>query len=316
MPSWDIIEAICDPLNECEICVILAYRNNLEKYRSKVKSMLYELHDKSNILEIKLESLSFEEVKKILYEVFGEGIVNLEKLAGLIYRKTAGNPLYIKQMLNLLLDNKGLYYDGEGCSWCLDPEKAMEVNLPDTVTDIVNSKIESLSIEAKRFLEIASCIGSRFNLELLRKITKNKIDHLEDKLEELCRTGLIIKVFEQPTPVEKEEFEFFHDRIYQNVYEHIEPDRKEQLHFDIAMELLDNPDKIFVEENILSISGHLLECKNVIKREGAGDRLIVDLYFAGLKAKRSAAFEHALKLLSLAEELLGNSSWEKDMTLL
>lgn len=82
MPSWDIIEAICDPLNECEICVILAYRNNLEKYRSKVKSMLYELHDKSNILEIKLESLSFEEVKKILYEVFGEGIVNLEKLAG------------------------------------------------------------------------------------------------------------------------------------------------------------------------------------------------------------------------------------------
>ena len=40
--------------------------------------------------------------------------------------------------------------------------------------------------------------------------------------------------------------------------------------------------------------------------------MIVDLYFAGLKAKRSAAFEYAQKLLNLGEELLGDSCWEED----
>lgn len=113
-----------------------------------------------------------------------------------------------------------------------------------------------------------------------------------------------MEVFEHPETDNTGEYEFFHDRIYQNVYENIDAARKEQLHFDIAMELLNHLDKIFVEENILSITAHLLKCKNVIKREGVGERLIVDLYFAGIKAKRSAAFEHAWKLLALGEELL------------
>ncbi|MDO9536537.1 MAG: hypothetical protein Q7J85_14710 [Bacillota bacterium] len=40
--------------------------------------------------------------------------------------------------------------------------------------------------------------------------------------------------------------------------------------------------------------------------------MIVDLYFAGIKAKQSAAVEHALKKFSLCEELLGESSWRQD----
>jgi len=270
------------------------------------------LYDKENLLKINLESLSIEEVNTVLEMVFDEGFENLNKLAAFIYRRTLGNPLYIKQMLNLLIDNDSIYYNTEINRWCLDPGKAIEVNIPDTVADIINSRIDSLSHEARQLLEIASCIGSRFSLELMRKLIKNEITSLEEKIDELCRTGLIIRVFEQPASGKKDEFEFFHDRIYQNVYDHIAPDRREQLHFDIAMELLDYPDKIFVEENLLSITGHLLECKDVIKREGVEDRLIVDIYLAGLKAKQSAAFEHALKLFSLSEELLGNCCWEKD----
>jgi len=131
-------------------------------------------------------------------------------------------------------------------------------------------------------------------------------------MEDLCRAGLIVRAFEHSGTEKEGEFEFFHDRIYQNVYERIEPEKKEQLHYDIAMELLNHPDKIYIDENLLSITAHLLECKNVIKREGKGDSLIVDLYFAGLKAKRSAAFEYAQKLLSLGEELLGDLCWEED----
>ncbi len=189
----------------------------------------------------------------------------------------------------------------------MDFSKAGTVNLPDTLAEIINRKIYSLSPEVKNLLEIASCVGSRFSLELMGNISKSKVEYIE----ELCRVGLIIEVFKHPESDNTREFEFFHDRIYQNVYEHIEPARKEQLHFDIAMELLNHSDKIFIDENILSITAHLLKCKNVIKREGVGERLIVDLFFAGIKAKRSAAFEHALELLSLGEELLGNSCWKE-----
>ncbi|NMA13823.1 MAG: AAA family ATPase, partial [Clostridia bacterium] len=310
--SWNIIESINDPLSENDLYMILAYRNNLEKYRTKVKSMLDKLSGKRYLLEINLESLTTEEVKTMLREVFSGDFENTGKLVSLIYRKTAGNPLYIKQMLNLLLENKAIYHNPKIKKWCLDSRKAKEVNLPDTIADIINRKMDSLSPEVKGLLEIASCIGSRFDLELMEKITNNKFKRLKENLEVLCRVGLIVKVFEHQGTDDTGKFEFFHDRVYQNVYEHIEPDRKEQLHFNIAIELLNHPDKIYIEENILSITAHLLKCKNVIKREGVGDRLIIDLYFAGIKAKRSAAFEHALKLFGLGEELLGNSCWTRD----
>jgi len=40
MPSWDIIKAIFEPLNDCELYLILAYRNNSKSYRARVDSLL------------------------------------------------------------------------------------------------------------------------------------------------------------------------------------------------------------------------------------------------------------------------------------
>jgi len=259
--SWNIIESINDPLSENDLYMILAYRNNLEKYRTKVKSMLDKLSEKKYLLEINLESLTTEEVKTMLREVFSGDFENTDELVSLIYRKTVGNPLYIKQMLNMLLENKGIYYNPGVKKWCLDSCKAKDINLLDTIADIVNRKIDRLSPEAKELLEIASCIGSRFDLGLMERITENQFQRLKENLVELCHAGLIVKVFEHPGTDDTGKFEFFHDRIYQNIYEQIEADRKEKLHFDIAIELLNHPDKIYIEENILPITAHLLKCK-------------------------------------------------------
>jgi predicted ATPase len=312
MASWNIIQSINEPLSEHDLYMILAYRNNLEEYRTKVKAMVDKLPSEQLLLEINLGILTSQEVKVMLGQVFGGDCDNIDELARLIHRETVGNPLYIKQMLNLLLENEGIYYNPVIEKWCLDLKKAKGVNLSDTIKDIINRKIDNLSPEAKELLEIASCIGSRFSLELLQKITKDRFECLKENLEVLKRAGLIVEIFEHPGIDDAERFEFFHDRVYQSVYEHIEPCRKEQLHFDIAIELLNHPDKVYIEEHILPITAHLLKCKSVIKREGIGNRLIMDLYFAGLKAKRSAAFEHAQKLFSLAEELLGESCWKRD----
>lgn len=305
--SWNIIESI----NNCEtdLYMLLAYRNNLAEYRAKVGPMLDRLAGGKDLQEINLESLTPEEVEGMLEEVFPGGWENLKELVWLIQRKTAGNPLFIKQIINLLLDSEGIHYKPETKRWALDPGKATSVSLPATIADIIDKKIDSLGPGERELLEVASCIGSTFTLDLLEKITPNRGHPLKESLEELCRAGLIVKVLDGPEAEDTGKFAFFHDRVFQNVYEHIEPDRKEQLHLQIAMELLNHPDKIYVEENLLSITAHLLKCKRVIKGEDAGKRLIVDLYFAGLKAKGSAAFGHARELFRLAEELLGREGW-------
>ncbi|NLX65151.1 MAG: AAA family ATPase [Clostridiaceae bacterium] len=312
-PSWNIISSIADQMYGIGLYIILSYRNNLEKYRIKVNSMLDTLGKiKKNMLEITVGSLSPGVVKRLLDNAFGGDFDNIDKLLGLVYRKTTGNPLYVQILINLLHKNEGIYFDPQNKVWHLNLDIARETNLPNSIVGIINSKIESLNHDQKRLLEIASCIGSRFSIGLLSRIMNENLQVLEEKLKEICRTGLIVETIEDSYDPDNTEFEFFHDRIYQNVYEHIEPERKEWLHFIIAMELLNSPDRSYIEDNILPITSHLLKCKRIIKTEITAERLVDYLYLAGIKAKCSAAVEHALKLFGLGEELLGPSCWQED----
>jgi len=310
-PSWDIIKAITDPLSESDIYIILVYRNNLDEYRTRIKSMLAELPGNEYILEINLESLSYQDIKVMLEDVFDNNIDKGYKLARLIHSKTMGNPMHVKQMINLLLDNKGIFYDSQKGIWGFESEDIRSLNLSSSIEDIINRKIKNLNHQQKRFMEILACMGSRFTVDLLEKVIKDK-NSLEDDLLAACRAGLLVENIEHVGDACKREYEFFHDRIHQNVYEQIDSARREQLHFEIATKLLKDPDRNYVADNIISITAHLLNCKNAIKKEGIGDRLLDDLFYAGVKAKQAAAVEHALKLFSLSEELLGDTCWQKD----
>jgi len=110
--SWRIISSIADPLLPHNIYVILAYRNNTVGYRNKVNSLLQTL-DLGRALTVNLERLTLDAVRTLLTEVFAGQLQDTDKLLWLTYRKTAGNPLYLKQMLNLLLQNRGIYYPGQ-----------------------------------------------------------------------------------------------------------------------------------------------------------------------------------------------------------
>jgi predicted ATPase len=303
-PSWQVLKALYDPLSDHPLYLILVYKNDLQEYREKVTAMLADLAGNEPVEEIKPEALTAGDITAMLAGIFDGNFDDLHELAQLVYRKTAGNPLYIQQVLNLFLENKGIYYDPETKVWRLDRDKAGTVNLPDRVADLISSKIDNLSPGTRELLEIAACAGSSFTPAMLSLITGYPTDYLEEQLGTLCRSGLIVETGAG--------YEFFHNRIRQNAYEQIEPDRKEKIHYRIATALLKHPDQTFIEANLLSITAHLLHCPQLIKREGTGAWLTLPLYRAGMMAKQSAAVERALKLFSLAEELLEESPWQKD----
>lgn len=311
-PSWDIIESINDTLTQLDLYMIMAYRNNKEDYRVKVEELLEKLTVNTHRHEIDLGDISKDHIKSMLIEIFEGEIDNVNDLALMIYRKTLGNPLYIKQIIQLLLDNKGICYNFEEKKWHTKSESLHTFNLPTGIEDIINRRISSLSQDTKELLEMAACIGNRFDIEMLKEITENKYKNIEEKLKNLCDAGLIVDTLEHIDYKNLRQFEFFHDRIFENIYEDMHQEKREQLHYDIAVRLLNRTDKIYVEENIVSITAHLLNCKNIIRRKRVKDRETIDLYFAGIKAKQLAAIEHALKLFSFCEELLDYSCWEED----
>ncbi|MDO9536536.1 MAG: AAA family ATPase [Bacillota bacterium] len=207
-PSWDIIKAINDPLSEHDIYIILAYRNNLEEYRTRIKSITDELAGNESILEINLESLSYEAIEAMLGDIFNHHLENVSKLAQLLHRKTLGNPFYIKQIIKLFLDNKQLCYKSQKI-WRLESENLETLNFSSGMGDMINRKINSLNHQQKEFVETLACIGSKFSMELLGKIIKTENNLIADNLQALCRAGLIVETFEHPREGQPKEFEFF-----------------------------------------------------------------------------------------------------------
>ncbi len=311
-PSWDILKAIHDDLDDIQLYIILAYRDNLQEYRDKMQLMLNEIANSIDKVEIKLRDLRQEDIERMLLDIFAHNIDASDDIARIIYRKTLGNPLYINQMLQMIIESGHIYYDCKYKEWLLRWECLDNLNLPAGIKDIVTRRVQELGYKTKELLEIAACIGGKFNFDVLIKITQNTYEVIKERLEILCEAGLIAETFELVGETKIKSFEFSHDHINQIVYEAIDPDIREQLHFDIAIKLLNHPERIYVEDHLLTITAHLLKCKNRVFRKGKKDRLIVDLYFAGIKAKQSAAIEHALKLFLFCEELLSRSCWEKD----
>ena len=311
-PSWKIIKSLYEDFAGLNVFILMAYRNNQEEYISRIQSLLDGINRPENILKIELNCLPSETVKEILQKVFNDTLKNVHKLADQMQRKTLGNPLYLKQIINMLLEQKAIRYFPASGMWRLELENIDAARLPNGLKDIINRKINNLDHQAKKLLEIAACIGSRFDLELLKKIIDTNEEFLEEQLKALSDAGLIVETFGHSENDRVREFEFFHDQIYQNVYEQINSKLNMQIHFEIAMQLLKNTDRIYVKENLLSITAHLLKCKDIIIKEGIQEQLVVELYFAGVKAKQTAAIEHALKLFSFCEELLEESCWHKD----
>jgi len=315
-PSWNIIKSINNPLNEHDIYIIVTYRNNLLSYREKVNSLLQEIKDIRNVKEIELDSISREDIELMLNSVLEGPIESAYKLTSLIHRKTMGNPLYIKQMVSLLIDNQGICFNTQEGMWQLETDRMKVFNLPSNVDDIINRKVLTLDQRSKTLLNVAACIGSRFDKERLSKVINDSSEQssemLTRRLDELCQVGLIIKADEQTGALDADRYEFFHDRIYKNIFEKISTKERETHFFSIAMVLLLDEDKIKVEENILSIAAYLLKCKSLIEKEPARDFISINLFFAGIKAKQTAAEEYALKLFELCEALLLPSSWEED----
>jgi tetratricopeptide (TPR) repeat protein len=101
-----------------------------------------------------------------------------------IHDRVEGNPFYLEEVINSLLETETLIRkDG---SWRLT-KPLIEVNIPSTVQGVISARLDRLEKETKRILQEASVIGRSFLYEILKCITelKKQIDRSLMGLERL-----------------------------------------------------------------------------------------------------------------------------------
>ena len=123
------------------------------------------------ITTMKIGGLPLDDVNSLISNILNGDKTKTMELAKVIHRKTEGNAYFTIQLLELLSRQGILHFNGLSYSWEWDIDQAdSETDLADTVVAIVAKKIEELDNMTKEVLKIASCLGSRFDGNVVQEI--------------------------------------------------------------------------------------------------------------------------------------------------
>ncbi len=101
--------------------------------------------------------------------------------------KVEGNPFYIEEVINSLIESEILICDNG--NWKLTRE-ITEVEISSTIHGLISGRLDRLEKESKRILQEASVIGRTFVYEILNRISELKYQ-IDQSLRSLERLDLI-----------------------------------------------------------------------------------------------------------------------------
>jgi class 3 adenylate cyclase len=111
------------------------------------------------------------------------------RLATLLWERTSGRPLFIESLLRTLLDHNFIALDSGIADLKLDADIDM---LPENVRELVISRVDQLSADARQVLRAAAVLIEDFRLEALKALTGcADAVRLKTVLDELIRAQIL-----------------------------------------------------------------------------------------------------------------------------
>ncbi|PPK58540.1 diguanylate cyclase (GGDEF)-like protein [Malaciobacter marinus] len=279
--------------------IIITYRNNEVKENSRLYKLLNKLKkDDIKLKTFHLKPLKLEDIKNILKTNIK--LENSNEVAKLIFSKTSGNCFFIIQLLKQLLDEEIIYFNYEQFKWKCDLNQLNTVSASNNIIELLENKINKLDKDENRLLKIASCIGNKFDEELLKNIYNDDIN-FKQTLNKTILNEWIVKS-KNINNYEYEKYKFSHDRIQQVIYNSIILNERSSYHKKIADSILSlNLHK--KNNDYLTYINHYNNAKTLFKTKEQKDYLAALNYKASINARENADFIMALKYMKEALNL-------------
>src|SRR5580700_429276 len=149
------LNLLADSIGTARVLLLFNYR---PEYR-------HEWGNKTYYTQLRLDPLGKESADEMLGALLGDG-KELEPLKRLIIEKTEGNPFFMEETVQVLLDDGALVRNGS-----IKLTKPLrELKIPPTVQAILAARIDRLAPDHKDLLQTLAVVGTEFKLGLVRKV--------------------------------------------------------------------------------------------------------------------------------------------------
>jgi predicted ATPase/class 3 adenylate cyclase len=265
-----------------------------------------------------LEPLSDREADELITNLLGTPEVAHE-LRGRIARAAGGNPLFVEEMLAMLIDD-GLLEHQDGR--IVAATELSTIVVPPTITALLGARLDALTPSERAVLERASVVGQEFFRGAVRELAPEiEPEATDEHLNTLVRKDLVLPANRSTLPGE-DAFSFRHLLIRDAAYDAMPKMLRAELHerFATWLERIAG-DRIAEQEEILGY--HLEQAYRFRGELGPVDEPGVELASAASSRLQSAArralgrgdAQAGLSLAERADALLPTDHPERSRTL-
>jgi len=208
-----------------------------------------------------------------------------EAVSAAIYGETEGHPMFVVEVVRLLLAEGTLEDVGE---------RTRRVSLPAGVREVIDRRLRRLTDDSIQTLTLASVLGREFAVDALAALAEVARDPLLDALEDALLAGVIVEASGVLG-----RFRFSHTLVRETLYEKVAPLRKTALHRR-AGEALERIHAANPEPHLAELAHHFF----LAAPRGDVERGLEYSRRAAEHAVALTAYEEAIRLLQMGLELL------------
>jgi tetratricopeptide (TPR) repeat protein len=201
----DLMENLLDSVEGAPVLMLGTSRHDLLESRATWS-------DRPRARRLVLEPLSDDAVAQVIHNLLG-GAGLPDAFVKKVVAAAEGNPLYVEQMLSMLVDN-GVVQQVDG-AWVAASTDG-EISIPPTIQALLEARLDKLERGERAAAEPASVIGMEFQRLALQSLAPAAVkDVIDEKLQALSRKHFI----RQSVGAEGEaKYRFDHHMVRETVY--------------------------------------------------------------------------------------------------
>ena len=255
---------------------------------------------------IDLAPLTQNAVEALLGEALRAEPARVAPLAELLWRKTAGNPFFLRQLLGSLHKSGLLAFDLPERRWSWGIAQIERVGITENVVELLLEAIRKLPDETRDLLPLVACVGQRARSSLLVGVAGRSEDEVRRALLPAVKEGLLL------AEAGPEGYRFAHDRVQQAAYSLLSEPRRKGIHLRIGRLLEEAGASSRVDDVTFEAADQINLGLDLLEDPAERADLARLNHRAGLRAKASAAYGPALAYMRAGLDALRPEAWETE----
>ncbi|MBW8830589.1 MAG: AAA family ATPase [Burkholderiales bacterium] len=300
--SLQFIEHLLTQPDTRFLVLIAAYRDNEVDAVHPLTAMLEAIRHGGAVIDIRLAPLSVLDLNQLVADTLHAPSSSCAPLTRVIFERTEGNPFFFTQFLDALYKEGVLRHDPHEHAWRWDLAQIKSRDFADNVADLMAGKMRRLPQPAQEVLQLAACLGNKFDLRHLALAGGLAEDETGQRLWAAVHEDLIV--------LADGHGKFLHDRIQQAAYALIPEARRAEVHLHFGRTLAARMTADEIDVHLFDVATHFNRGAALLSDPDEKVRVAEIHLRAGRKAKASAAYASACGYLAAGMVLFDEADWK------